>query len=153
MKVSRCKPRAAKKTRRTLFILAFLYPALLAPAQEKSQPAADRSGSSGRGKYIVEHLAMCVECHTPRDENGQLLRSKYLEGAPVPVKAPPYPRMKWALKAPALAGLPGYTKEDGVRLLTQGITRDGRTPDPPMPRFRMNRADAEAVVAYLQSLQ
>jgi mono/diheme cytochrome c family protein len=153
MKVSSDKSIAAKKTRTVCFIVAFLLPALFLLAQDKSQPAADRSGSGGRGKYIVEQVAMCVECHTPRDENGQLLRSKYLDGAPVPVKAPAYPRIKWAVKAPALAGLPGYTKEEGIRLLTQGITRDGRTPDPPMPRFRMNRADAEAVVAYLQSLQ
>jgi mono/diheme cytochrome c family protein len=153
MKGSRCKLPAAKKTGTVLFFAVFIFPALLALGQDKSPPAADRGGSIGRGRYIVEQVALCVECHTPRDENGQLLRSKHLDGAPVPVKAPPYPRMKWALKAPALAGLPGYTKEEGIRLLTQGITRDGRTPDPPMPPFRMNRTDAEAVVAYLQSLQ
>jgi mono/diheme cytochrome c family protein len=153
MKTCCFKPSTAKKSRVILFLVAFVSPALLVLGQDKSPPAADRGSSMERGRYIVEQVAMCVECHTPRDENGQLLRSKYLDGAPVPVKAPPYPRIKWAVKAPALAGLPGYTKEEGIRLLTQGITRDGRTPDPPMPRFRMNRADAEAVVAYLQSLQ
>jgi hypothetical protein len=61
--------------------------------------------------------------------------------------------MKWALKAPAIAGLPGYSEQQGIRLLTEGITRDGRTPDPPMPRYRLNRSDAQAVVAYLRSLQ
>jgi hypothetical protein len=35
----------------------------------------------------------------------------------------------------------------------EGITADGRQPNPPMPRFRMNRADAEAVVGYLKSLK
>jgi len=57
------------------------------------------------------------------------------------------------LKAPAIAGLPGYTKEESIRLLMDGLTRDGRRPDPPMPQFRLNRADAEAVVAYLKSLR
>jgi mono/diheme cytochrome c family protein len=107
----------------------------------------------GRGKYIVEHVAMCVECHTPRDKTGRLIRDEYLNGAPVPVDSPPYPGMKWALKAPAIAGLPGYTKEEGVRLLTRGITSDGRTPNPPMPPFRLSIQDAEAVVAYLKSLE
>jgi mono/diheme cytochrome c family protein len=153
MKTCCFKPSAAKKSRVILLLVAFVFPALLVLGQDKSLPAADRESSIGHGKYIVEQVAMCVECHTPRDENGQLVRSKHLNGAPVPVKPPPYPRIKWAVKAPALVGLPGYTKEEGIRLLTQGITRDGRTPDAPMPRFRMNRADAEAVVAYLQSLQ
>jgi mono/diheme cytochrome c family protein len=134
-------------------VIALLATVLVAAAQEKSRPAAERGDAGGRGKYIVEQVAMCVECHTPRDDNGQLLRSKYLDGAPVPVKAPSYPNIQWAVKAPALAGLPGYTKEEGVRLLTEGITRDGRRPNPPMPQFRMTRADAEAVVGYLQSLQ
>ena len=69
------------------------------------------------------------------------------------VKSPPYPQMKWALKAPAIAGLPGYTEEQSIRLLTEGLTRDGKRPDPPMPQFRLNRSDAEAVVAYLKSLR
>jgi mono/diheme cytochrome c family protein len=109
--------------------------------------------SNARGKYFVDQVAMCVECHTPRDDGGRLLRGKYLKGAPVPVKSPPYPNMKWALKAPAIAGLPGYTAEQGVRLLTEGITSDGRRPNPPMPPFQFSRADAEAIVAYLKSLE
>ena len=106
-----------------------------------------------QGKYIVEDVAMCVECHTPRDQNGNLIGDEYLNGAPVPVKAPPYRQINWAVKAPAIAGLIGYTKNEGVRLLTAGVTRDGRVPNPPMPPFRMSAQDAEAVVAYLKSLQ
>lgn len=111
------------------------------------------SDSKTRGKYIVEHVAMCVQCHTPRNEAGEMLTGQYLEGAPVPVNAPPYPNMKWAVKAPGIAGLIGYTKEQGIRLLTEGITSDGRNPIPPMPPFRLTRSDAEAVVDYLKSLQ
>jgi mono/diheme cytochrome c family protein len=96
---------------------------------------------------------MCVECHTPRDENGNLIRDEYLNGAPVPVKAPAYPQINWAVKAPAIAGLIGYTKDEGVRLLTSGMTRDGRVPNPPMPPFRMSVRDAEAVVEYLKTLE
>ena len=125
---------------------------LLIFAQAEGQEAPPRD-SVGQGKYIVEHVAMCVECHTPRDETGRLIREQYLSGAPIPLKGPSYPGMKWAVKAPAIAGLIGYTKEEGVRLLTQGVTRDGRVPDPPMPPFRLSAQDAEAVVAYLKSLQ
>ncbi len=114
-----------------------------------SQPAREAE----RGKYFVEQVAMCVQCHTPRDASGGLLRDKYLAGAPVPVNSPPYPNTKWAARAPAIAGLPGYTSEQGIRLLTEGITSNGRRPDPPMPPFRFTRADAAAIVAYLKSLQ
>jgi mono/diheme cytochrome c family protein len=129
--------------------ILLLSAATFAFAQSKETP--DRSGSA-RGKYFVDHVAMCIQCHTPRDESGRLLTGKYLKGAPVPVNAPPFPNMKWALRAPAIAGLPGYTADQGVRLLTEGITADGRRPDPPMPPFRFSRADAEAIVAYLKSL-
>ena len=145
-----------KSTRRPATVLLtalLLSSSALTNAQVPSKKQASRQELIGRGKYIVEHVALCSECHTPRDENGTLKPSEYLKGAPVPVKSPPYPQMKWALKAPAIAGLPGYTEEESIRLLTDGITRDRRKPDPPMPQYRLNRADAEAVAAYLKSLR
>ena len=145
-----------KSTRRPATVLLtalLLSSSALTNAQVPSKKQASRQELIGRGKYIVEHVALCSECHTPRDENGTLKPSEYLKGAPVPVKSPPYPEMKWALKAPAIAGLPGYTEEESIRLLTDGITRDRRKPDPPMPQYRLNRADAEAVAAYLKSLR
>lgn len=36
-----------------------------------------------RGKYIVEGLAACGDCHTPRNSNGEIDRTKWLAGAPV----------------------------------------------------------------------
>jgi len=126
--------------------LLFLPLASLAQDQPKQGAAIDR------GKYIVNQIAMCSECHTPRNAAGQLQTTAYLLGAPVPVPAPPFANINWALKAPAIAGLNGYSEQQGIRLLMDGVTRDGRQPNPPMPRFRMNRSDAEAVVAYLKSL-
>ena len=133
-----------------ILILSLSVP-FAALAQDKNKPPA--ASLTNRGKYIVDHVAMCIQCHTPRDTRGQLLSTEYLLGAPVPVNGPPFPDLKWAVKAPAIAGLSGYSTEQGIRLLMEGKTRDGRTPMPPMPPFRMNRADAEAVVAFLQSLK
>ena len=134
-----------------LFIFLILVYPFISFAQTTAQPAS--SDSVARGEYIVHHVAMCIECHTPRNQNGELLTDHYLEGAAIPVNPPSYPSVKWAVKAPAIAGLIGYTKEEGVRLLMEGITRDGRTPTPPMPPFRLTRSDAEAVVDYLKSLK
>jgi hypothetical protein len=39
-----------------------------------------------------------------------------------------------------------------VKLLTTGIWTNGNRLRYPMPQFRMDKADAEAVVAYLKSV-
>jgi mono/diheme cytochrome c family protein len=133
--------------------LAFLFLTLLLPTLAHRTSVHAAEAGPQRGKYIVEGVAKCIECHTPRDESGKLKESEYLRGAPIPVNAPPYKNTKWALQAPNIAGLPGYTEQDGVRLLTEGINRNGDRPNPPMPQFRMTREDARAVFAYLKSLE
>ena len=45
------------------------------------------------------------------------------------------------------------TDDQFVTLLTTGIARMGKPSRQPMPRYRMPRADAEAVLAYLTSLE
>jgi len=104
-----------------------------------------------RGQYLVEHVAMCVQCHTPRHAHGELDRTRLLQGAPIPVPAP-FPMSQWAFEAPKIAGLPGWLAEDARRLLQTGKSARGYTPRPPMPPFRMTEEDAAAVVAYLKSL-
>jgi hypothetical protein len=138
---------------RQTYITFLLGAGLLLVIHEASHPASQPVDSMTRGKYIVDHVAMCGECHTPRDDKGEMLSGQYLKGAPIPVNPPPYPNMKWAIKAPGIAGLIGYTNQQGIRLLTEGIAADGRIPNPPMPRYRLTRSDAEAVVLYLKSLK
>src|SRR5690606_30309715 len=87
-----------------------------------------------RGKYLVHHVAMCVQCHSPRDEAGNLDRTRLLTGAPIPVSSP-FRGEHWAVRAPSLAGMPGYTAEEMVRLLTKGVNRNGHIPLAPMPPF------------------
>jgi mono/diheme cytochrome c family protein len=106
---------------------------------------ASQQSAVERGAYIVHHVAMCVYCHTPKNADGRLDEQQLLHGAPMPVESP--------FHAPKVAGLPGgWTKDDLVRFLQTGITPTGRTPQPPMPPFRMNDEDAQAVAAYLSSL-
>lgn len=105
------------------------------------------------GKYLVMHVAMCVYCHTPRNEQGELDQSRLLQGAPMPL-ASPFPSQTWAFEAPKIAGLPGgWTEADLSQLLQTGRGPRGMSPRPPMPPFRMTQEDAAAVAAYLKSLQ
>lgn len=113
---------------------------------------ADESAQVARGEYLVKHVAMCVQCHSPRDRSGRLLPDKYFQGAPIPVDQPDFPNQEWAFQAPNIAGLDGYTDALAIRLLTEGVTRWGTRPRPPMPPFRMSEEDAAAVVAYLKTL-
>src|SRR5579871_253213 len=104
-----------------------------------------------RGRYIVENVAMCERCHTPRDEHGNADRGRWLMGGPVQTRVT-YPVASWPQAEPRLAGAPPGTDEEFIRLLTTGISRTGFPPRAPMPPFRMTRGDAEAVLAYLKSL-
>ena len=44
---------------------------------------APGGGAVARGQYIVEDVAYCTNCHTPRLANGELDRTKWLEGGPL----------------------------------------------------------------------
>lgn len=104
-----------------------------------------------RGKYLVEEVAKCPECHTPRDANGELDREAWLEGAPIWI-IPVRHINNWADRAPALAGMPSFTDNDMERILEQGIGPQGEVLRPPMHIYHMAPADAKAIIAYLKSL-
>jgi mono/diheme cytochrome c family protein len=141
-------------------VLAFILIASLACAQSgkaqdsQLQPVGKTSGAASdvaRGKYIVEGVAMCGQCHTPTDSSGNMDRSRWLQGAPI-VWLSPSRDPNWPLSAPRIGGTPPANDADMVKLLTTGIWTTGNRLRPPMPQFRMDRSDAEAVVAYLKSL-
>jgi mono/diheme cytochrome c family protein len=105
-----------------------------------------------RGKYLVERVATCGDCHSPRNERGEFIRSRWLQGAPLFFK-PTVPIPDWADTAIPIAGLPGWSDADAIRFFTTGIDIGGKTARPPMPAFRLTERDAASVVAYLKSLK
>lgn len=116
-----------------------------------SSTASSQSSKIARGKYLVENVAMCGDCHSPHDEKGEPIPGKVLKGA-VLMFNPTIPMPVWADKAPNIACLPGWQDEAAVRFLMTGIAYNDLPGRPPMPQYRFNREDAEAVVAYLKSL-
>ncbi len=52
---------------------------------------------TARGKYIVEGLAACGQCHTPRNSQGELERDRPLQGAPLWLQ-PSRPNGDWPLE-------------------------------------------------------
>ncbi|MEO6829358.1 MAG: c-type cytochrome [Acidobacteriaceae bacterium] len=136
-------------------VLALALPVFAQPASRTKQTASSTHNGSptqiAHGKYVVTRVAGCADCHTPMDNKGQPLPGKWLKGSKLSF-GPLVPFPAWATTAPDIAGLPGWSTQDAVHLLMTGQGPDGHRPRPPMPQYRMNHADATAVVAYLDSV-
>jgi hypothetical protein len=116
-----------------------------------AQKSTKSGGNAVRGKYLATQTGLCQDCHSPRDQQGQYVQEKWLQGAPIMFT--PSIEIPWAGTAPPIAGLEGWTDEQAIKFLTTGIDKDGKHPRPPMPEYRFNRTDATDVVAYLRSLK
>ena len=121
-------------------------------AQEAKRTAPAGGGDIARGAYIVNSVAMCPTCHTPRTSDGQLNQSEWLQGGPI-VYLPANPTPNWPLYEPRIGGTLPTSEANMITLLTTAVWTDGKELHDPMPKFHMNRADAEAVVAYLKSIR
>src|SRR5438132_11658661 len=38
------------------------------------------------GEYLANNAIMCVNCHTPKDDQGKLDRTRLLRGPPLPIR-------------------------------------------------------------------
>ncbi|MEO8271141.1 MAG: c-type cytochrome [Aureliella sp.] len=124
---------------------------LIAFAKDSPTEHADASQSQiAHGKYLVHHVAQCIQCHTPRNVQGDLIESRLLTGAAIPVLGP-MPGVPWAAESVAIAGLGNYSVLFVRHLLIHGKRPDGTTTKSPMPTFNLSQSDADAVIAYLKS--
>lgn len=111
-------------------------------------------GSQEAGRYLVQAVAHCAACHSPRNGLGALGGGQRLEGGLMPTEG-------W--QAPSLldsreAGVQRWTPQAVVQLLRTGRTDAGATASGPMAdavfwstRY-LTDGDARAVAAYLQRL-
>jgi len=122
---------------------------------DNSLSASAKSASKqqiARGEYLVKAIGQCGDCHTPLDEKGGPNEAKWLQGTKL-FFAATVPVPNWADTAPAIAGLQGWDHEKAIQFFMTGLAPNGQPARSPMPQYHMNRADAEAVVAYLESLK
>src|ERR1022692_1062770 len=118
---------------------------------QKLQTKTASPATLARGKYLVEQIGMCGDCHTPHNEKGEPIKEQWLQGATLPFK-PIVPMPVWADKSSSIAGLPGWEKDAAIKFMMTGIAFNGLPARPPMPQYRYNQPDAEAIVAYLKSV-
>ena len=140
-----------RDTMLTVFLVLVFVAVGSFSAAGQSRRVPGETGDVERGKYLVEEVAKCGECHTPRDAQGNLDMHAWLQGAPVWIM-PVRPIPNWADHVPPLAGLPNYTDEQMERVLEKGVGPQGEVLRPPMHIYHMNAGDAKAIIAYLKSL-
>jgi mono/diheme cytochrome c family protein len=121
-------------------------------AGRSSAAPAGNSKQIARGEYLVKAIGQCGDCHTPLTPTGGFVMDKWLQGKKLEF-GPLVPIPIWADTSPNIAGLPGWDTEKAVQFFMTGLAANGQPARPPMPAYHMNREDAEAVVAYLQSLK
>lgn len=129
---------------------ALLVAVRVSSANTESPSSSAASTAIEQGRHIVESVAMCVDCHSPRLPTGMFDPARSLQGSLLGFQ--PRMEMPWAAAAPGIAGLPGFDDQVVLHLLTRGMRPDGSMPRPPMPNYRMTETEARAVMAYLRSL-
>jgi mono/diheme cytochrome c family protein len=130
---------------------ASLFLAIVGQGSEASG-AGKGQAQIARGEYLVKAIGQCAACHTPITPMGGFVMDKWLQGKKLEF-GPLIPIPIWADTSPNIAGLPGWDTDKAVQFFMTGLAPNGQPARPPMPPYKMNRADAEAVVAYLQSLK
>jgi cytochrome c2 len=138
-------------------VTRFLYLPLAACAVVVSAavPARAQNAQVERGKYLVEEVARCQECHTPKTESGDFDRTKWMKGTTL-IGVPSSPVPDWHQKSPDISSTSAlWTRwgQDGLSkfLQTAKNPRGGKA-GPPMPAYMMKADDADAIVAYLKTL-
>lgn len=102
-----------------------------------------------RGRYLVEALSHCAECHTPRDISGGLDRSRWMQGAPNPSGKGKIPaidpvNLTWSARDIAYYLETGFTPEfdSAGGQMTKVVASMGELPE----------SDRDAIAAYLKAL-
>jgi mono/diheme cytochrome c family protein len=105
--------------------------------------------AEARGRYLVEALAHCAECHTPRDALGGLDRARWMAGAPDPSGTGTIPpltpdRLTWSEAEIAAYLNDGFTPEfDSAGGHMVSVIRN---------MAMLPEADRLAIAAYLKAL-
>lgn len=109
----------------------------------------DLSAEEARGRYLVEALGHCTECHTPRNLLGGLDKARWMAGAPNPSGRGDIPGLN-----PAHLD---WSHDEIVEYLTSGFTPDfdsagGKMVSVIEALAKLPEGDRQAIAAYLKRL-
>lgn len=108
-----------------------------------------------RGRYLVETIAGCGNCHTPRGPGGVFAADKHMAGGFV-IDEKPFRAVASNITPDKETGVGAWTDAQLARAIREGIRPDGSLIGPPMPfglYRRLSDTDLAAIVAYLRTLK
>jgi mono/diheme cytochrome c family protein len=139
-----------------------------APPPAPDAAVVSLTQQQARGKYLVDHVVACPDCHTPTDEMFRPLPGKYLSGMKCFIKLPNGDCLHTPNLTNDATGLKNRTDAEikdmflnGKRpAATSGGAGDGGAAEvtalnPFMPYYvfhNMDADDADAIVAYLRTV-
>ena len=107
-----------------------------------------------RGKYLVEVLGACGNCHTPKGPQGDI-REKHLAGG-FKIEEEFGVAVAPNITPDKETGIGRWSDEEIIRAIREGKGKDGKTLGPPMPFWlyrNISDNDVKAIVAYLRTVK
>jgi mono/diheme cytochrome c family protein len=112
-----------------------------------------------RGDYLVNHVAACPDCHTPRNPDGSFQTGKFLAGAACFVDIDPATDDEGCIHTANLTdhetGLRNRSDAEIKDMFLSGTRPNGEVLHSVMPYWvlgNMTDEDADAIVAYLRTV-
>jgi len=132
------------------------YPNVDPPSNEKVEVTPVRLE---RGKYLANHVTVCIDCHSTRDwtkySGPPKMGTLGMGGDKFDEATAGIPGVLYA-KNITPAGIGKYTDGELMRLITNGVTNEGRAIFPLMPYLgynKLTKEDLYSIVVYIRSLQ
>lgn len=128
------------------------------PGDGNGNGDTDNEAQVARGKYLVDTVAACSDCHTPRNAMGAPIMAEYLAGAECFVRLPNDSCLNARNLTNHETGLLNRSDDEIKRMIRDGV-RPAATGDealfPVMPYYvfhNISDADLDAIVAYLRTV-
>jgi hypothetical protein len=110
-----------------------------------------------RGKYLANSVTVCMDCHSTRDWSkfsGPLIEGTFGKGGDRFDQSVGMPGVYYAANITP-AGISRYTDGELFRVITTGVTKEGRAMFPLMPYpyySKLDREDVYSIISYVRSL-
>jgi mono/diheme cytochrome c family protein len=135
--------------------------AIAIAASAFSQTAAASGSPVEHGRYLVESILGCGNCHTPKDGKGVPIAEQNLAGGGLTFSIPPFSGAASNITPDRQTGIGSWTDAEIKRAIVEGVRPDhGRLPNTSLavimatPFFKaLLPGDLDAVVAYLRSIK
>jgi len=110
-----------------------------------------------RGQYLANYVTICVDCHSERDWSrfsGPIVAGSFGKGGELFDQQFGFPG-SFRARNITPSGISRYTDGELFRVITTGVTKEGRAMFPVMPYHnygRMDEEDIKSIIAYIRSL-